>query len=221
MRNLKEYIKFKQDLKAQEFIPRENCSVCLLSKRTCFCHLVKSFDSKVIFAILIHKLEVERKIATGNMSHLILQNSYLLPGHDYTHDETVNQLIDNPKNHCVVLYPGEESINLSKVQTYTLCPDGKQLVVFVIDGTWATARQTMYMSTNLNRLPRISFDSRPSNFRIRKQPKVGYCSTVEAIHQTIELLGDSQGYSTESRKHDNLLEVFDYMVETQIREAQG
>lgn len=217
MKNLQEYKAHKQKLKEQEFTPRENCSVCLLSKRTCFCHLIKSFDPKVIFAILIHKLEIERKIATGNLSHLILKNSYLLPGLDYSHDKVVNELIDNPKNHCVVLYPGEDSINLSHNDPRTLCPEGKQLVVFVVDGTWATARRTMYSSTNLKDLPRISFDPKPSNFRIRKQPRPEYCSTVEAIHQTIELLGTSMGYEVESRKHDNLIEVFDYMVETQIR----
>lgn len=217
MRTLKEYQAYKQKLKDQEFTPRENCPVCLLSKRTCFCHLIKSFDPKVVFAILIHRLEIERKIATGNLSHLILKNSYLLPGLDYSNDQVVNELMDNPKNHCVVLYPGKDSINLSHHDPRTLCPKGKQLVIFVVDGTWATARRTMYSSTNLKELPRISFDPRPSNFRVRKQPKAEYCSTVEAIHQTIELLGTSMGYEVESRKHDNLIEVFDYMVETQIR----
>ncbi len=216
MRTLKEYKTHKQKLKEQQFTPRENCSVCTLSKRTCFCHLVKSFDPKAIFAILIHKLEIERKIATGTMSHLILKNSYLLPGLDYSHDEVVNLLIDNSENHCVVLYPGLDSINLSSEKTQTLCPQGKKLVVFVIDGTWATARRTMYSSANLKNLPRISFDPRPSTFRVRKQPKAECCSTVEAIHQTIELLGSSLGFKVESREHDNLLEVFDFMVETQL-----
>ncbi len=216
MRNLQEYKIHKQKLKEQQFTPRENCSVCTLSKRTCFCHLVKSFDSKVTFAILIHKLEIERKIATGTMSHLILKNSYLLPGCDYTDDEVVNQLIENPENHCVVLYPGKDSLNLSTENTKANFPKDKRLVVFVVDGTWATARHTMRLSENLKTLPRISFDPRPSTFRIRKQPKLECCSTVEAIHQTIELLGNSQGFDTNSREHDNLLEVFDFMVETQI-----
>ncbi len=216
MRNLQEYTIHKQMLKEQEFTPRENCSVCTLSKRTCFCHLVKSFDSKIIFAILIHKLEIERKIATGTMSHLILKNSFLLPGCDYSDDEEVNKLIDNPENHCVVLYPGKGSLNLSHEKVKSCFPKEKSLVIFVVDGTWATARHTMRLSENLKNLPRITFDPKPSTFRIRKQPKVECCSTVEAIHRTIELLGDSQGYDLESRAHDNLLEVFDYMVETQI-----
>ena len=219
MRNLQEYLQHKQKLKAQEFIPRLNCDVCGFSKRTCYCHKIKTFDSKVTFAILIHRLEIERKIATGTMSHLILQNSYLLPGCDYSDDETLNRLINNPNNHCIVLYPGKNSLNLSRLsseQKRAITPEGKKLVVIVIDGTWSTARHTMRLSRNLKDLPRISFDTSPSNFRIRKQPSIECCASIEAIHKTIELLGDSQGFDLSSRAHDNLLDVFNFMVETQI-----
>lgn len=215
MTNYQEYLIHKRKLKEQEFTPRENCGVCGFSKRTCYCHLIKSFDSKVIFAILIHKLEIERKIATGTMSHLILENSYLVPGFDYTDDKVVNELIDNPKNHCVVLYPGKDSLNIEQKKAIT--PAGKQLVIFVIDGTWTSAKHTMRISQNLKDLPRISFDnSSRSNFRIRKQPKAECLATVEAIHRTIEILGDSQGFDIGTRAHDNLLEAFDFLVETQI-----
>tara|TARA_R110000868_G_scaffold117600_11_gene312372 strand:+ start:34211 stop:34891 length:681 start_codon:yes stop_codon:yes gene_type:complete len=224
MRNLQDYLLHKEQLKAQEFIPRENCGVCGFSKRTCYCHKIKSFDPKVTFAILIHRLEIERKIATGTMSHLILQNSYLLPGCDYSNDETLNRLIDNPENHCVVLYPGKNSLNLSKLsndQKESIVPRDKQLVVIVVDGTWSTARHTMRLSQNLKHLPRISFDTSVSNFRIRKQPSIECCASIEAIHKTIELLGKTQGYDLDSRAHDNLLEVFNFMVETQIAMEEG
>lgn len=220
MRNLQEYLDFKNKLKAQEFISRENCGICGFASKTCYCHLVKPFDSKIVFAILIHKLEIERKIATGRMSHLCLKNSYLIPGHDYSNDDVVNSLIDNPENHCVVLYPGKgaTSLNaLTSVEKKSLVPTGQLLVVFVIDGTWRTARQTMRMSSNLSKLPQISFQNTvPSNFRVRKQPSDECCSTVEAIHKTIELLADSQGFDINSRVHDNLIEVFDFIVDNQI-----
>jgi len=220
MRNCHEYLTFKKQFNQQEFTPRKNCSICGFAKRTCYCHMLKPFDSKIIFVILIHKLEIDRKIATGRMSHLILKNSYLLPGHDYTNNETLNSLIIDPTNHCMVLYPGENSANLSiftDEEKKAIVPEGKQLVVIVIDGTWATSRQSMRMSTNLATLPQISFTvNSPSNFRIRKQPAFECCSTVEAIHRTIDLLGDSQGFNVELRAHDNLLQVFDFMVSNQL-----
>lgn len=217
---LSDYLNRRNELKKLEAKPRENCSKCGFSTKTCYCSQIKRFDSKIVFVILIHKIEIERKIATGRMSYLILENSLFIPGKDYSFEEQVNKLINNPQNHCVVLFPGKDSINLSQFdldQKKDLFPSDKQLVIFVIDGTWATARHTMRVSQNLIDLPRISFDLvKPSNFRIRKQPKRECCSTIEAIHHCIEQLGPSRGFSLESRTHDNLLHVFDYMVEQQI-----
>jgi DTW domain-containing protein YfiP len=165
-------------------------------------------------------LEVERKIATGRMAHLILENSLLLKGHDYSENLIVNELISNQKNQCVVLFPGENSVNLSKFsneEKESYFKEDKNLVIFLVDGTWTTAKQTMRVSENLKDLPRISFDpSHLSNFRVRKQPKGECLSTIEAIHQTIELLGERKSFSLGNRPHDNLLHVFNYMVENQL-----
>lgn len=103
------------------------------------------------------------------------------------------------------------------------------LAVIVIDGTWATARKMMRLSVNINRLPRVCFTPpTPSNFRIRKQPKVECYSTIEAIHHTIELMGGcgggiapmaSDGDAWAARAHDILLDVFDQMINRQIELA--
>jgi DTW domain-containing protein YfiP len=91
-----------------------------------------------------------------------------------------------------------------------------------VDGTWITARKTMQRSANLRNLPQICFDPpHPSRIRLRKQPKEYCFSTVEAIHHTIELLGVSFGFDTNSRRHDHLLEIFDQMVEQQIQLMQN
>jgi DTW domain-containing protein YfiP len=47
---------------------------------------------------------------------------------------------------------------------------------------------------------------------VRKQPAPEFLSTIEAIHQTIDLFAEGG-----SREHDNLLTVFDQMVEFQLR----
>ena len=70
---------------------------------------------------------------------------------------------------------------------------------------------------NLLALPRICFTpQKPSNFRVRKQPNSNCYSTIEAIHHTIDLLGDTQGFETKNRQHDGLLSVFNFMVENQL-----
>lgn len=136
----------------------------------------------------------------------------------------VNALIDDPANHCVMLYPGLRSKNLSMMSPGARTEEfksNKNLTIFVIDGTWATAKKMVRQSTNLARLDKICFSpEKPSNFRVRKQPHPLYYSTIEAIHQTIELIGDSQGFKAASREHDNLLRVFDGMVERQLERTR-
>lgn len=199
---------------------RGYCPQCLRSPRTCYCDELRPFDPKIQFVILIHGREAQKRIATGRMAHLSLENSLLVSGYDYSANAKVNALLSNEKNHCAVLYPGEGSLDLGSVEPRarpSLFPREKNLVVFVIDGTWITARKTMQRSENLQKLPRICFQpARPSNFRVRKQPQENFFSTIEAIHETIELIGPARGFDTATREHDSLLRVFDAMVDQQI-----
>ncbi len=200
---------------------RTICKACSQPEFSCFCSHVKSFDSKINFVILIHPIEASRRIATGRMSNLCLKNSYLIKGQDFTNDIIVNQLIADPDYESVILYPGHASKNISFVsesEKIKLFNPNKKLRIFVIDGTWATAKKMVRQSLNLHALPRICFSSdRTSTFRVRKQPHPGCFSTIEAIHHTIELLGAQYGFDLGVRQHDNLLTVFDSMVETQLR----
>ncbi len=218
--DLQAYLLKRQKLATATPVYRELCRRCTQPEFGCYCSEIQAVDSKISFVILIHPIEVKRRIATGRMSHLCLQNSFLIKGQDYSNNSIVNELLCDADYHSIILYPGAKSENLSKmteVDKKTIVPAGKKLRVFVIDGTWATARRMIRQSLNLNTLPRICFiPSKPSNFRVRKQPRVECYSTIEAVHETIELLGQSQGFAVEKRQHDNLLKVFDSMVERQL-----
>lgn len=196
------------------------CTVCAQPNFGCYCAQVKPFDPNINFVILIHPIEFKRRIATGRMSHLSLKGSHLIKGQDYSDDSLVNQLIAETDYHSVILYPGLQSKNLSKIsesEKSNLFPKDKKLRIFVIDGTWATARKMIRQSTNLKTLPRICFSpEKPSTFRVRKQPDDNCYSTIEAIHQTIELVGPTQGFHLTDRIHDRLLNVFGFMVQRQL-----
>jgi len=219
--NLQQYRAQRQRLSDQEPRVRATCHICRQSQFNCYCAHVQRFDPHITFAILIHPIEVQRRIATGRMSHLCLEHSYLIEGEDFTDHEGVNRLIDDPAHQSVMLYPGADSINLSALngQAHSVpFASDKKLVIFVIDGTWATARKMVRHSRNLHALPKVSFSlDKPSNFRVRKQPAAGCYSTIEAIHQVIELAAPYSGFSLASRRHDNLLAVFDKMVEQQLQ----
>ncbi len=218
--DLKTYLENRRLTAEQALQKREICTRCFQPHFTCYCHLVVPFDPKIKFVILIHPIEDRRRIASGRMSHLCLIDSELILGVDYSNHPQVNAILKNPVYHPLLLYPGPQAINLSKLslgEKTMLCPSDKKPVVFVIDGTWNTARKTLRLSTNLQALPRISFSANlKSNFRVRSQPDPHCFSTLEAIHQTIELLGKSQNFETENRAHDALLKVFDHLVEDQL-----
>lgn len=198
----------------------ETCGACMRPRATCYCHLIKKIELNFKFVILIHPLEARRRVATGRMTSLCLTNSLLLRGHDFSNRGTVNELLQNPRYHSVILYPGKLSSNLTHLNAQeraSICPSNKELLIFVLDGTWATANKTLKDSRNLRDLPQISFTpDTPSNFRIRKQPRENCYSTIEAVHKTIELLGPSFGFDVRTRTHDNLLQVFNSMVDVQI-----
>jgi DTW domain-containing protein len=198
---------------------RAYCVKCLQSTKTCYCKHIKPFDPKIHFVILTHTRERQKRIGTGRMAHLCLENSTLIEGYDFQNCQRVNAILQNSSIHSVILFPGENSLdigNCSRDEKATLFPKSKSLAVFVLDGTWSTAPKILQQSKNLWELPRISFQpTKPSRYRVRAQPKEYCFSTVEAIHQTIEHLGPLAG-SPNSREHDTLISAFDHMVETQI-----
>lgn len=199
---------------------RELCITCFQPGAGCYCPHVQRFSCGIDFVVLIHPIEKRRRIATGRMSYLCLENSHLILGQDYSQNKQVNELLERPEYFPVVLYPGATSQNLTHMtrqERQTVFPKDKKPLIFVIDGTWNTARKMMHQSQNLKKLPRLCFSpSRPSLFRVRKQPTAECYSTIEAIHHTIELLGDGCGFDTSSRQHDVLLHVFEQMVVRQL-----
>jgi DTW domain-containing protein len=216
--DLQSYLSLKEILKETEPQFRKLCHSCLQPQFGCYCHLIQKFDPQIDFVILIHPIEVRRRIATGRMTHLCLKNSHLIHGQDFSNDPTVKSMLADPNRQSVLLYPGKNSVNLSEHKDFKpMFEANKKLTVFVIDGTWNTARKMLRLSQNLQSLPRVCFTpKRPSQFRVRKQPKAHCFSTIEAVHQMIDMLGPSKGFPVENRSHDKLLEVFDFMVERQL-----
>lgn len=221
--NIAEYKRRRSLLALQAPTFRERCGTCLQPDFSCYCEWIQPFDPQIQFVILIHPIEVRRRIATGRMSFLSLKNSKLISGHNYTNNAQLNKILNDPGNHCMMLYPGRLSKNItpmSQEERFDLVPPDKKLTLVVIDGTWSTARKMVHLSQNIKSLPRICFSPEtPSNFRVRQQPRRECVSTIEAIHHTLELLGPACGLRTQTRIHDSLMKIFDNMVNRQIELA--
>jgi DTW domain-containing protein YfiP len=218
------YLARKRKLAAEavSYKREKTCYRCHWTEDLCLCPRIKAFATDTRFVILMHTMEAKReKAGTGRICRATLVNSEIIVGIDFTHHERVNALIADPGNHCLVMYPGEHSLNISNDDVTPLLAakrDGRRLVVFLIDGTWPCAKKMMKLSANLQRLPRVSFSaSHRSIFYIKEQP-ADYClSTLESIHF---FLGEADRRGVESlpgRPQDNLLIVFQSVIDFMVR----
>ena len=121
------------------------------------------------------------------MANKALENCKILTGEGFAESQEVNDLIQNPANECYLLYPGARSLNISKNR---LEPNiEKQLIIFILDSTWACSKKMIRLSHNVASLPRISFEPNYlSRFDIKRQPKEYCLSTIESIYRVIEEL---------------------------------
>lgn len=203
---------------------REKCYQCFRPKSSCLCKFVKRFDTKTKFVILIHPMEAKReRLGTGRLVHYTLKNSVLIMGINFTDDNQVNHYLDTEKYNPLIMYPGDNAIKVSDLAaTYGANPseNGKETIIFILDGTWPSAKKMMRESVNLHTIPRITIDiNKPSNFRIKQQPHELCLSTLEAV---VQFLDECEEHKVESlnKKHHTLLDGLEGMVEFQEKCAK-
>lgn len=218
--NLKNYLaKKSQRLVKESLLPRRKvCLQCLRPPRACFCAQLESFKTQTRFILLMHPKEAKKeKVGTGRLSHICLENSKIIVGESFTNNKEVNHLLADENYAPFVLYPGEESLNLSHGSLDgEYSASDKKLLVFIIDATWSCAKSMMRESSNLHGLKKISFDVRSlSQFTIKHQPDKYCLCTIESIYYLIEELikGDIEQASV---KHSVLLLALSKLNQFQI-----
>ena len=196
---------------------RETCYRCFWPKPLCWCASIQPMPTKTKFVFLMHPKEFKQeKAATGRLTHLCLANSTVQVGVEFDRNESVQELIAAPENFPVLLYPGETARNLSTGALAASEFPRRQLVIFLLDGTWSCARKMLKLSPSLQRLPRVMFSTdRRSRYVIKQQPQDGCLSTLEATHELLLALESSglDHYPLPAQ----LLSLFDRMQAFQIR----
>ena len=189
--------------------------------------------------LLMHPKEWRReRCGTGRLTCLNIADAELLPGIAFDDHPRVRQLIDDPDNFPVLLYPGKGSIDLSESkQTGRQAPDGRmiadgltaatrlrtaasgrRITAFLVDATWACSKAVLRESPGLLALPRLMFTPQtPSRWIIKRQPGPLCLSTLETVHELLCALeaAGMEDYPDKSR----LLDVFSRMQEYQIERA--
>ena len=193
------------------------CYRCFWPKSLCWCPSIQPMETRTRFVFLMSPKEFKReKAATGRLTHLCLANSEIHMGISFDHDESVQALLDDAANRCVLLYPGPQALNLSAGNLSSDDLGGRRLVVFIIDATWGGARKILRHSRCLQSLPRVMFTpTARSRFVIKQQPHENCLSTLEAAHELLIAL-ERAGLDRYPLP-DQLLGLFARMQEFQIR----
>lgn len=185
--------------------PRAVCSRCARPQATCYCAHVAVVPTRSRLLVLQHPREQDKAIGTARIAALGLPEAEIVVGIDFTDDARVHAALGDPARPPVLLYPGEGARDLASE------PPRGPVTLVVIDGTWSQARSLLRNNPWLGRLPRYTFEpARPSEYRIRSEPRADYVSTVEAIaHALGALEGTEQRFAP-------LLAPFRAMVDVQL-----
>jgi DTW domain-containing protein YfiP len=131
----------------------------------------------------------QEKAGTGRLTALSLAGSSIEMGIGFDDHPAVNRLIDDPANFAVLLYPAVGAFNVSEGALSAEALNGRRLVVFLLDATWACAKKMLTLSTRLQALPKLMFTPvEKSRFVIKRQPHEWCLSTLEATHQLLGAL---------------------------------
>jgi len=184
---------------------RPVCSRCRRPQVTCYCAHVAVVPTSSRLLVLQHPRERDKAIGTARIAALGLPDAEIVVGIDFAQDARVHAALADPSRPPVLLYPGEGARDLASERP------GGPVTLVVLDGTWQQARSLMRNNPWLGALPRYTFEPpRPSEYRIRKEPKAEYVSTVEAIAHALDLLEGTE------QRFAQLLVPFRAMVDVQM-----
>ncbi len=205
-----------QQKPALELRQRDLCTECNRSRVTCFCKYTRPFVTNTRFIILMHPREFKRqRTGTGRVTKKSLFNSEIFVGVDFTRHEELNRALSDKSYFPVLLFPGATALPAGS-EAFRAAKGARHALVVILDATWASARKMLNSSSNLQQLPRVSFELKdPSRFVIKRQPAELCLSTIEAVYRLLDVFGH-QGFERLEGRHLALMETLDAIVQFQL-----
>jgi hypothetical protein len=139
------------------------------------------------------------------MASLCLPRASLHVGARWDGDPALRAALDEPGRTPILLYPGPGAKDILRE------PPRGPVTLVVVDGTWSQAKTVVRDNPILRGLPRYAFEApEPSQYRIRREPRDEYVSTIEAL---MHVLGALEGSPERFRA---LLDPLRAMVDMQL-----
>ena len=183
---------------------RPICARCRRPTSVCYCAALPRLATTTRVVILQHPRERHTAIGTARMASLCLDGAELHVGMRWGASELAHALGD-PARPPILLYPGPGARDILRD------PPAGPVTLIVVDGTWSQARTLVRDNPVLHGIPRYAFATpEPSQYRIRREPRPEYVSTIEAL---MHVLGVLEG---DPPKFRSLLAPLRAMVDAQL-----
>ncbi len=185
--------------------PRTICARCRRPTSVCYCAALPQLDTTTRIVILQHPRERDMPIGTARMASLCLPNAQLHVGIRWDSHAALGAALADASRPPILLYPGAGARDI------LTDPPAGPVTLVVVDGTWSQAKTVVRDNPILHALPRYAFATpEPSHYRIRKEPRAEYVSTIEAL---MHVLGALEGSPERFRA---LLDPLNAMVDAQL-----
>ncbi len=169
----------------------------------CICDSIRRVDNRTGVWILQHPKERFHPIGTVRLARLGLRRVSVDTHFESFEDEApIRRRLPAGTG---VLFPSDRAIDLA-----TLPASERPRDLLVLDGTWSQASSLARANPWIADLPHYRLDPGVSRYRIRKAPRAGYTSTIEAIVEALRIL------EPETEGLEALLEAFTVMIDRQI-----
>ncbi|HTJ47555.1 MAG TPA: tRNA-uridine aminocarboxypropyltransferase [Kofleriaceae bacterium] len=164
-------------------VPRVTCRRCRRPASACYCAALPTLETSTRVVILQHPRERDMPIGTARMASLCLPNASLHVGVQWDGDPALRAALDEPGRTPILLYPGAGAKDILRE------PPRGPVTLVVVDGTWSQAKTVVRDNPILRALPRYAFEApEKSEYRIRREPRDEYCSTIEALMHVLGAL---------------------------------
>src|SRR3954463_1502143 len=178
---------------------------CRRPASVCYCDALPRIDTATRVVILQHPRERDMPIGTARMASLCLPEAELHVGVRWGDSAPLAQALRDPARPPILLYPGPGARDILRD------PPPGPVTLVVVDGTWSQAKTVVRDNPVLQALPRYAFATpEPSEYRIRREPRAEYVSTIEAL---MHVLGALEG---EPARFRSLLDPLRAMVDAQL-----
>lgn len=180
------------------------CNACLKVLPACICSTIKSIDNQHFLHILQDPSEEKKALGTARILDLSLQQCKISVG--ITFDPSLFDL-----NNSYLLFPDQSAIPASELCCNESIQINDHSQFILLDGSWKKAYKLLMCNPFLQTLPKVEINiDTKSNYRIRKSPRKGGLSTVEAGYHLLSQLENN------NEKFNPLLASFNYMIDYQI-----